>query len=1234
MAKHLHPVIFIMCILFFVNGFSQKVFYNEGVKNWRQNTPVGKLVNQVFLIGDVKHPATDSIVVDLLKAHLDNAYIESSLFILGDIVYPNGIPDKDDNDYETAVADINVMLRKTGGYAGNIVFLPGNHDWNNGHEGGLEHLKNMQVYIQDYYGRDNVFIPVNGCPGPVEVPLSNDITAIVLDTQWWFQKTEKPGANDGCGFEDESDIFRQIEDIIRRNKGKKIILACHHPISSVGNHGGYFKADRLLFPLLDVNKAMYIPLPGFLYTGYRKYFGNIQDLAHPEYKILINKLKNAFKGYPDIIYTAGHEHNLQYAHIDNIHQVISGGGGEGLYISKRAKKTDFAMQSCGISVLNFYDNGDVWVEYYIPGKEKTGQLVFRKKLFNAPVYKPKVPEEELVVMDFSDSTVNVKLTDIYQKNDFVKFWMGDNYRNIWATEVELPVFNISKEKGGLDILKRGGGQQTRSVRMEDSLGRQYVLRSVNKYVEKAIDEEMRNTIAEDAVQDAISASHPFAAVTVPKMADAANIMHTNPVIVWVPDDPHLGIYRKDLANNIFLYEERPAGNCDDINSFGNSKKIINSMKVIDKTEDKHSYIIDQMAVLNARLFDMFLNDWDRHDDQWRWASFKEKGKKVYKPVPRDRDQVYFVNEGIALWIASRNFIMPKFQGFNYNIENVKGLGFNARYFDRYFITQPDLNDWITTAHILQQNLTDSVIHSAVMEMPPEVYEISGNEIEEKLKARRDKLDIYAKEYFAFLSKEVDILGTNKRELFEVNRLPNGNTDVIVIALSDKKGKLKDTIYKRMFVRNQTDEIRLYGLKGKDKFVINGEADKAIDVRIIPGKNNDTVIDNSKIKGCGKTVRVYDRKDKKNYFDKGNESKLILSNNKNIDDYNRKQYKYDRTMPVLKGGYNIDDGVYAGGGVKIKKYNFRDSTIHKITGTVAFQTGAFSLNYYGLISSFSQYFDLEMIVSLSVPRNVDNYFGLGNNTEMINDSKSYYRVRYSYGIINPVLKHAVNDAINYKIGTMYQYFRVKDTANKFVGNMNVNGIDSTAFDDQNYVGLTAEFEIDTRYPEVLPQRGMHFVTSLKGFYNLDYNDKSHVRLMSDVSFYLSFNRDPRVVFALRFGGAANIGNYEFYHANALGGKTNLRGFRSRRFAGDSYVYQNTEIRIKLLNLRNYLFNGQTGIFAFNDVGRVWYNNEESKRWHDGYGFGIWLTPYEFTALSVSYNMSDEDNMLVFNFSFLF
>ena len=656
--------------------------------------------------------------------------------------------------------------------------------------------------------------------------------------------------------------------------------------------------------------------------------------------------------------------------------------------------------------------------------------------------------------------------------------------------------------------------------------------------------------------------------------------------------------------------------------------------MIDKLREEQDHRVDQQSVVRARLFDFLLNDWDRHDDQWRWASFREDDLRVYRPIPRDRDQVYFVNQGVIMWLASRDFIMPKFQGFDYEIKNIKGLGFNARYFDRSFMTEPDLEDWKRMAHQLKIKLTDSVIHQAILDLPPEIYKMQGPDIENKLKARRDNLPEYAEEYYRFLSKSVDVVGTDERDLFEVTRKENGNTHVKVTAISSKKGKRKFVMYEREFLPGETREIRLYGLKDEDNFYLTGSGKKGIKIRLIGGSGDDTIVDESRVKDKKKKTLVYDRRDKDNYIAKGRETRLKLMNRKQVNDYDRKQFKFNKNLPLINGGFNIDDGIYLGAGIQMNRFNFRDSTIQKIRGTFAFETNAFSVDYKGLFSGVSQHFDLLVEADLSMPRNVDNFFGIGNETKLEVDDKSYYRVRYEYANVDVMLRKEISSTFNILGGIFYQYFKVNDTANKFIGELALAQLDSLAYRDHHFGGLSLSAEFDTRDDKLIPNRGLYWNTMINGFWGADTEAKDFAKLRSDLRFYLSFRTDPRMVLVLRFGGAVNFGEYEFYHANFLGRTSNLRGFRSNRFAGDQMAYQNTELRFKLFKLRSYLLNGDAGILAFNDVGRVWVKGEDSNRWHDGYGFGVWLAPFEALVLTANYNISIEEKTFTFTFNFLF
>src|SRR5205085_12193887 len=102
---------------------------------------------------------------------------------------------------------------------------------------------------------------------------------------------------------------------------------------------------------------------------------------------------------------------------------------------------------------------------------------------------------------------------------------------------------VNKTNGGYTIESMGGGKQTRSLRLIDKKGTEWTLRSINKDPEKAIPESLRGSIAGDIVQDMISASHPYAPLAIPDLADAISVPVAAPVYYYVPDDPAFKIYR-------------------------------------------------------------------------------------------------------------------------------------------------------------------------------------------------------------------------------------------------------------------------------------------------------------------------------------------------------------------------------------------------------------------------------------------------------------------------------------------------------------------------------------------------------------------------------------------------------------------------------------------------------------------------------------------------------------------
>ncbi|HEY0742490.1 MAG TPA: hypothetical protein VGD40_13540, partial [Chryseosolibacter sp.] len=743
----------------------------------------GEVVHTLFLVGDAGEPlVTKSPIGKVLRKQVSEAGSKATVLYLGDNIYPSGLSDPLSKSRLVGEEVLKTQVSWIQGLEAKGIFIPGNHDWAHWGRKGWDYIRAQQAWLDSLHDENITLLPRDGCPGPVEVSISKKAVLVIIDTQWFLHQHDKPGLESSCDGKTTAEVLALLADVFEKNYDKRIIVAAHHPLITYGDHGGIFSWKDHLFPLTDLNPNLYVPMPviGSFYPVYRKYFGHIQDTVHPLYQEFASAIHDLLKSYPGSMYVAGHEHALQHIVKDSTHYIVSGSASKYSDVKQKGF-AKFAEGVMGFGRLQVLASGEIHLQFFqVDETAPGGKEIYQSTIRNV---------EEIGSLadggnaELAQKEYTVSASDQYKASETKEFFLGENYRAEWSQPITVPVFDIGKIHGGLKVLQKGGGQQTLSLRLEDSTGHEYVIRSVEKFPEKAIPEMFRKTFAQDLVQDQISAAHPYAAVAVPLMADAAKIYHTNPRLMFIPDDIRLGAYRKTFANTLVLFEERPAGDWSKSAHFGNSKKIVNTSKVLEKLSDDNDHRVDEKFVLRSRLFDMVIGDWDRHDDQWRWATFSDKKADTFRPIPRDRDQAFFVNEGALSKFWSRRWALPKFEGFDDEIRWPSGLSFNARYFDRSFLTGLSANDWSEVATELKTNLTDSAIEKSIRQLPPEAYSIHGPEIIRKVKARRDKIERYALSHYRFLAKEVDVVGSNKREQFEIEKQPDGDTKVQVFKIT-------------------------------------------------------------------------------------------------------------------------------------------------------------------------------------------------------------------------------------------------------------------------------------------------------------------------------------------------------------------------------------------------------------------------------------------------------------------
>jgi hypothetical protein len=68
---------------------------------------------------------------------------------------------------------------------------------------------------------------------------------------------------------------------------------------------------------------------------------------------------------------------------------------------------------------------------------------------------------------------------------------------------------------------------------------------------------------------------------------------------------------------------------------------------------------------------------------------------------------------------------------------------------------------------------------------------------------------------------------------------------------------------------------------------------------------------------------------------------------------------------------------------------------------------------------------------------------------------------------------------------------------------------------------------------------------------------------------------------------------------------------------------------LFTIKSYLIPGPVGLTGFYDIGRVWLDGENSKRWHTAYGVGFYFIPYNRFMVAASIGFSGQERL--FNFT---
>jgi hypothetical protein len=1178
--------------------------------------------HRILLIGDAGE--IDDVQKEILQDAAGRALAgKSTAVFLGDNIYPRGmgLPGQPDQQRTEAILQSQYQPLRAAGAA--VYFIPGNHDWDRMGPQGLSKIRRQWQFLQEQNDSLLALIPRDGCPDPTVVEIDNNFVIIAIDSEWWLFpfSTDNPAAD--CDCNSRSDFIQRLIQLNYQYLDKTILLVTHHPFKSYGTHGGRYNWKDHLFPLTEINPKLYIPLPlvGSLYPLLRQTFSNPEDLAHPLYKDLVREVDSAFASHPNFFHASGHEHGLQLIELnDGLYRQIVSGAGAKLNHTVKGRHSVFGKEWPGYVIADWYSDERLHVQFFAK-KDQTITLAFEKWYHKTAV----AETAGTIPLVLQGDSAIVQVRPVYNRvSGLKKAFLGANYRREFARPVKLPVFRLSTLEGGLEPLKRGGGMQTVSLRLEADNGTEWVLRNLQKNPDGLLPYALQKTFARDLLDDYMSAQHPFAPLLVPALAEAAQVPHAHPKIGIVAPDSSLGIFERWFAGKIALLEERePAGNSD------------NTAKMLEELVEDNDNRYDATAFLRARMLDLLLGDWDRHADQWRWVD-KRKGKgKMYLAVPRDRDQALFLREGLLSKLASRSWVLPTLQGFDAEIRHPKFALLKSGFLNAYLPSHLTHDSWTKEAWAFAQAVTDGVIDSAFRSLPPEIFLVRGNAQAETMKKRRDNIPSAMENYYRFISKRVDIRATEKNEWVQLKTVANDTLQMLVRKIS-KNGVLEDSLVYKTFAFPETKELRIYLEAGKDSVWIDNRT--RIRIRLIGGEG----AKHYQVPYAKRKVRLYDLRSSASIVGTGDRIKMRLSDDSSVVRFEPVNL-YHVTMPLVTAGYNLDDGVIFGIGFRHTHQGFRKmpfASRHQVLAAHSFSTRAYRIRYQGEWTRVWKKADLLADLYAKAPDNTQNFFGFGNssNYEKREDGIRYYRTRFSIYHADLQLRWTNRHGVQILTGPSLQWYRYDRDENggRIIEDpANIGTYDSSTVDKQKWhLGWTVRLQVDKRDQSMLPTHGAWFDMDLQAYRGINSFARSYGTLRMNLAIYRPLNAKRTMILANRLGVGFQAGNAAFYQSLFLGGQGNLLGYRQFRFAGQRMLFNNLELRIKLADWGGYILPGQFGLTGFYDLGRVWIKKEQSETWHQGVGGGFYFAPAKLAVFQLVAGYSREGWLPYFTAGFRF
>ena len=519
--------------------------------------------------------------------------------------------------------------------------------------------------------------------------------------------------------------------------------------------------------------------------------------------------------------------------------------------------------------------------------------------------------------------------------------------------------------------------------------------------------------------------------------------------------------------------------------------------------------------------------------------------------------------------------------------------------------------WDSIAAALQARLTDAVIEDAVRQSPPEYHDRVGAELVRGLQGRRDGLPEAARRFCAVLAREVGVHASDADEHVQVERLPDRSVDVEIRILRSESGAAdgRRSLFRR-FDPADTREIRVFLHGGGDHPVVRGDARRSPRVRVIGGGGDDMLVDSSRVSGGRKTV-LYDRRGA-NGFEPGGEA--VVDRREPLRPGPPDSALHNVVSPPRDWGaafspfaphaeWQAHVGPVLGFGPVWTTFGFLRQPYAR---SVALRLLWTPLEWRGY--GAEAVYDRRWTNSPGRARvraansAAARFHGFGNDTP---DSGARERFVVSHTQIAGDLRFSIplvrSGRVEASVGPAARWTDPDPEPGSVVSEHQPRGAAPFV-----QAGAVAGVRAGLRDAPAFPRRGVRADLGVEGYTWSGGAPFAAVR--ADVASYAPLPLPGALspVLAVRAGGIRAFGDFPFQEAVRIGGSETLRGFATARFAGETAVYGNAELRPAKLAPVRLLARGDLGAFVLADAGGVYLGSASPGGWHTALGGGMLFT----------------------------